>query len=81
MDKVETDDKSVEFIKCDLSQKHERLNAWNHIIQKYKRVDVLINNAAIARVKQFSEMSFEQYEETVQINYLAYVHLTKLFMA
>ena len=26
-------------------------------------------------------MSFEQYEETVQINYLTYVHLTKLFMA
>ena len=51
VDKVEADDKSVEFIKCDLSQKQERLKTWNRIIQKYKRVDVLINNAAIARVK------------------------------
>ena len=44
------------------------------------RIDILINNAAIARGKTFKEMSFEDYKQTTSINFLSYVRLTHLFL-
>ena len=43
-------------------------------------MDILINNAAIARGKLFSELTFVEYRKTIDINFLAYVNLCHLFL-
>ena len=64
---------NIEFFKLDVSDKKEVEATWHKIISKYKKVNILINNAAIARGKKFLDLSFEQYVKTQEINYFAYV--------
>lgn len=40
---------NIEFYKVDVSNPTEVEDTWNKIITKYNKVNILINNAAIAR--------------------------------
>jgi short-subunit dehydrogenase len=40
---------SFEYIYCDLSNEESIENTWKTLIQKYREIHILINNAAIAR--------------------------------
>ena len=71
---------TAKFIKCNLENFDEIQTIWNQIIKDEGRIDILINNAAIARGKTFKELSFEEYLQTIHINYLSYVKLTHLFL-
>ena len=53
---------------------------WEAVISQFGRVHILINNAAIARGKPFRELTFPQFEKTIHINFLNYVHLAHLFL-
>lgn len=50
---------TFEFIRCDLSRKEERERVWKQILDKHNRVHLLVNNAALARLRLFKEISFE----------------------
>jgi short-subunit dehydrogenase len=43
---------------------------------KYPKIDVLINNAGIIIPKTHENLSYEDHLRTLQVNYLAPVHLT-----
>ena len=68
------------FMYCDLVEEIERVSMWDKIIEEFGRIDILINNAAIARGKAFKDMEYIEFKETIDINYLAYVHLSHLFL-
>ena len=71
---------SFEYIYCDLSNEESIENTWKTLIQKYREIHILINNAAIARGLLFSNLDYyEHYKNTIQINFLSYVHFSKLF--
>ena len=38
------------------------------IIEEFGKIDVLVNNAAIVIDKEFSERTFEDFEETLRVN-------------
>jgi short-subunit dehydrogenase len=69
-----------DFFECDVSNVSLLTQTWQSITNKYGKVDILINNAAIARGKLFKELSFEEYFQTIKVNFGAYVHLTKMFL-
>ena len=52
---------TAKFIKCNLEDFEEVEAVWKQIMKDEGRIDILINNAAIARGKTFKEMSFEDY--------------------
>ena len=70
----------ITTIKADLGKQEEIERVWDQIIKKFKRVDILINNAAIVRGKKLKDLSFAQMKQTVDINLMAYIHLSMLFL-
>ena len=55
-------------IKCDVSNKNEVDNLINQTIKKFKRVDIMVNNAGIAIQKPFIHTTEEDYDLTLNIN-------------
>jgi short-subunit dehydrogenase len=50
------------------------------VAASYGHVDVLINNAAVATLKPLVQMSMEEAHRMLQVNFMAMVHLSQLFL-
>ena len=52
--------KNVEIFKADVSKREEVKEMVEYVINKYGKIDILINNAGISFVKLFTEISDEE---------------------
>ena len=73
-------DKNVEIIIKDLSKEEECISLYNEIKEKYKFVDVVINNAGFGLCGQFKDTSLEKELDMIDTNIKALHILTKLFL-
>lgn len=62
---------------ADISQRHKAEEAVNRIIDELGTVDILINNAGIARFGLFTEMIPEDWERIIQVNVLGTYYVTR----
>lgn len=79
--KVELESKynvEVMLVKADLSNENSIIQMVDKIIDKYKKIDVLINNAGIVIDKEFDERTVKDWSETIKVNLIAPFLLTKL---
>ncbi len=74
--KNETGSTSIDFIKVDFSSMESVKEAANEFTKNYKRLDVLINNAALSNKDK--EFSRDGIEKTFAVNHLGYFLLTNL---
>ncbi|MBM7094445.1 MULTISPECIES: 3-hydroxybutyrate dehydrogenase [Alteribacter] len=58
---------SVDGIKCDVTDEEDIQRAMDELIDKYGRVDVLINNAGIQHVANLEDFPTEKYELLLKI--------------
>jgi NAD(P)-dependent dehydrogenase (short-subunit alcohol dehydrogenase family) len=56
------------FILCDVSNEKQVAAAIATAVQKHKRIDALVNNAGVVLVKPFEQITWEEYQRTVNIN-------------
>lgn len=62
---------------CDISDEAQVKKAVKIAQERYKRVDILINNAAVMITKLFSELSDEEFNRHLSVNYYGPIHLTR----
>jgi len=59
-------------IKCDVSKKAEVEQMVKKTIEKFGKIDILINNAGICQFKPFLELTEEDWDRTLDINLKGY---------
>lgn len=79
--KIELESKynvEVMLVKADLSDENSIIQMVDKIIDKYKKIDVLVNIAGIVIDKEFDERTVKDWTETIKVNLIAPFLLTKL---
>ncbi|MFI3210729.1 MAG: SDR family NAD(P)-dependent oxidoreductase [Peptostreptococcaceae bacterium] len=64
----ELKDYSVRIFKADVSNSFEASLLVKYTISEFERIDVLINNAGISQSKLFTEITFEDWQEMINVN-------------
>ena len=56
------------FIKCDVGSEDEIRNAVNQTVEKWGKIDVLVNNAAMMTFKKIIDLSTEEWDLVMKVN-------------
>lgn len=67
----------IEFQKVDVTNLESVSEAAKQIIDKYKKIDILINNAGITRDASFLKMTSEQWQQVIDVNLTGVFNCTK----
>ena len=59
---------TVDIFKADVSKKDEATNLINFALDKYGKIDVLVNNAGISQSKLFTEITDEDWNDMINSN-------------
>ena len=59
---------AVDIFKADVSKSNEATDLMKFAINKYGRIDVLINNAGISQSKLFTEITDQDWDNMIKIN-------------
>ena len=59
---------TVNIFKADVSQKEEAEDLIKYVLNKYGKIDVLINNAGVSQTKLFTEISDEDWQDMINNN-------------
>lgn len=66
-------------IKCDISKEEDIINLKKDVINKFKTIDVLINNAGIAMDTTFDMKTKEIFVKTLEVNLVGTFLMSKYF--
>lgn len=80
VDQVRAKGGEIERFSVDLGQPQAVADLARQVLDRYGRIDALINNAAILRNVPFLDMSAEQFDETIEVNLMAPVRLIRAFL-
>lgn len=61
-------DEGLYFIRCDLRKPGEITGMVKNVVDRYQRIDILVNNAAIGLRKPVIETAIEEWDEVLRIN-------------
>ena len=67
-DELVSNGKNIEIYKADVSKRNEVEDMVSFVINKYGKIDVLINNAGISFVKMFTDVSDEDWKHVINTN-------------
>ena len=67
-------------LQCDVSQKQQVEQMSKVVLDKFGRIDVLVNNAGFAIYGSVLELKIEEIESQIATNYLGMVYCTKAFL-
>ena len=70
-------EKNIEIYKADITNKIEVENMIKYIIYKYEKIDVLINNAGISKIKMFNDITEEDWNNMITTNLTSAFFTTK----
>jgi 3-oxoacyl-[acyl-carrier protein] reductase len=68
---------NIEFQKVDVTSLDSVTKAASEITEKYKKIDILINNAGITRDASLLKMTPEQWKQVVDVNLTGVFNCTK----
>jgi short-subunit dehydrogenase len=62
---------------ADVTDKARMIEVVEEVIEKYGKIDIWINNAGFGQFDNVLDMSMDQFEQLMRVNYYAVVHCTK----
>ncbi|WP_434443460.1 SDR family oxidoreductase [Lentzea sp. E54] len=65
---------------CDVSDPADRSLLIRSVVERFGKIDALVNNAGQGRVGKLAELSAEQVESLVAVNFTAVAELTRLVL-
>lgn len=65
---LQNENKNIEIYKADVSKRNEVKNMIRYILNKYEKIDVVINNAGIAESKLFNDVTDEDWNKIINTN-------------
>ena len=65
---LEQENVFIDIFKADVSKREQVKEMIKFVIEKYKKIDVLINNAGIAEAKIFTEVTDEFWDKIIKTN-------------
>jgi hypothetical protein len=68
---------SIHYYHCDISKKDCILTVVDKIIKNHDYISILINNAGIVHGKTLINLSFEEIQDTININLLGTMFMTR----
>lgn len=77
--KKQLDDQGIEIdlVKANVSKRAEVKKLVDFAIEKYNKIDVLINNAGIAQEKLFTDITDEEFDKMMKINLYSAFYATQ----
>ena len=66
--KLEKEGIFVDIYKADVSKREEAASLIEFAVNKFDKIDVLINNAGIAKMQMFSDVTEEDWDEMINTN-------------
>ena len=68
--KKELEEKNIkiDIFKADVSKREEASKLVKYTIEKYGKIDVLINNAGISQIKEFTQLTDEDWNNMINTN-------------
>lgn len=75
LDKIDAD---YVFIKCDLTEEEDINNLYEVIKEKYKKIDVLVNNAALEYTTDFNLKTKKDFLDVLNVNLVGPFLLSRL---
>lgn len=64
--------------KADIGNKNDVINLFNYILNKFNKIDILINNAGVCYDMEFSDRTVEDFEKTFKINLFGVFNISRL---
>ena len=67
----------IDIFKADVSKRKEAEELVKYTINKYGRIDVLINNAGISQIKEFTQITDEDWNNIINTNLNSVFYMTQ----
>ena len=68
---------NIDIIKADVSKWEECKKLSEYVINKYGQIDILINNAGISQIKEFTKLTEEDWNMMINTNLNSVFYMTK----
>ena len=76
-EKLEKEKIKIDIFKADVSKRKETQQLVKYAIKKYGKIDVLINNAGISQIKEFTQITDEDWNNMININLNSVFYMTQ----
>lgn len=67
----------IDIYRADVSKKDEVKKLVKYALDKYGKIDILINNAGISQIKVFTEITDEDWENMINTNLTSVFYMTR----
>lgn len=68
---------NIDIFRADVSKREEVEKLVSYTIEKYKKIDVLINNAGISQIKEFTQITDDDWNNMININLNSVFYMTQ----
>lgn len=74
---LKTNNVKIDIYKADVSKRADAAKLVEHTIEKYGKIDVLINNAGISQIKEFTQITDEDWKNMINTNLNSVFYMTQ----